>query len=76
MEPWAIADCRLDLDALAQSESIFALANGHLGLRGNFNQGGTASLSGTYLNGFFESHPINYAELALGCPPRARRSST
>ena len=68
LEPWALRETRLDLEALAQSESIFALANGHLGLRGNLDEGEPASLSGTYLNGFFEAHPINYAELAFGLP--------
>jgi alpha,alpha-trehalose phosphorylase len=68
VEPWAIHETRLDLESLAQSESIFALANGHLGLRGNLDEGEPSSLSGTYLNGFFESHPIRYAELAFGLP--------
>jgi alpha,alpha-trehalose phosphorylase len=39
-----------------------------LGLRGNLDEGEPCSLSGTYLNGFFESHPIPYAELAYGFP--------
>jgi alpha,alpha-trehalose phosphorylase len=36
-ETWCIRETSLDLDVLAQSESIFALANGHLGLRGNLD---------------------------------------
>ena len=30
-EPWAVRETALDLDFLAQSESLFALSNGHLG---------------------------------------------
>jgi alpha,alpha-trehalose phosphorylase len=33
VEPWSIGETSLDLDVLAQSESVFALANGHVGLR-------------------------------------------
>ena len=28
-EPWCVRETSLDLDFLAQSESIFALSNGH-----------------------------------------------
>jgi len=38
-EPWLVREATLDLGVLAQSESIFALANGHLGLRGNLDEG-------------------------------------
>jgi alpha,alpha-trehalose phosphorylase len=68
VEPWAIRETKLDLDLLAQSESIFALSNGHLGLRGSLDEGEPSNLSGTYLNGFFESHPIHYPERAFGSP--------
>ena len=50
-EPWAVRETELDLDMLAQSESIFALSNGHLGLRGNLDEGEPRALSGTYLSG-------------------------
>jgi len=65
---WAVRETTLDLDALALTESIFALANGHLGLRGNFDEGEPRALGGTYLNGFYESHPIGYGERAFGNP--------
>ena len=32
VEPWRIRETALDLAVLAQAESVFALANGHLGL--------------------------------------------
>jgi alpha,alpha-trehalose phosphorylase len=67
-EPWAVRETALDLDVLGQSESVFALANGHLGLRGNLDEGEPQALSGTYLNGFYESHPIGYGERGFGFP--------
>ncbi len=68
VEPWVIREKRLDLDLLAQSESIFALSNGHLGMRGTLDEGEPSSLSGTYLNGFFEAYPIAYPERGFGFP--------
>ncbi|WP_201367033.1 glycoside hydrolase family 65 protein [Dictyobacter formicarum] len=58
----------LHLDVLAQTESIFALANGHLGLRGNLDAGEPFGLPGTYLNSFYEQRPLPYAETAYGYP--------
>lgn len=67
-EVWTVREPELDLERLAHNESIFALANGHLGLRGNLDEGEPAGLNGTYLNGFFEAHPMRYAERAFGFP--------
>jgi alpha,alpha-trehalose phosphorylase len=67
-EPWTVRETELNLDLLAQSESIFALANGHLGLRGNLDEGEPRALSGTYLNGFYESHSLGYGERGYGSP--------
>ena len=33
VEPWRLRETRLDLSTLAQTESLFALSNGHIGLR-------------------------------------------
>ncbi|HKI93479.1 MAG TPA: hypothetical protein VJ986_14345, partial [Gaiellaceae bacterium] len=67
-EPWAIRETHFDPDFLAQSESIFALANGHLGLRGNLDEGEPRSISGMYLNGFYESYALEYGERGFGWP--------
>jgi alpha,alpha-trehalose phosphorylase len=67
-EPWSIHETALEPSLLAQSESIFALANGHLGLRGNLDEGEPRGLSGTYLNGVYESFPLQYGERAYGWP--------
>jgi alpha,alpha-trehalose phosphorylase len=68
VEPWAVRETELRLDMLAQSESVFALANGHLGLRGNLDEGEPFGLPGTYLAGFHELRPLPYAESAYGNP--------
>jgi alpha,alpha-trehalose phosphorylase len=68
LETWCIREDTLDLDVLAQAESIFALANGHLGLRGNLDEGEPYGLPGTYLNGLYELRPLPYAEAGYGYP--------
>src|SRR5215204_3270316 len=67
-EPWAVRETGLDLSVLAQSESIFALSNGHIGLRANLEEGEPHSMLGTYLNGFYETRPLPYAEAGYGYP--------
>jgi len=68
IEPWQVRETTLDLDMLAQSESLFALSNGHIGLRGNFDEGEPHGLPGTYLNSFYEVRPLPYAEAGFGYP--------
>jgi trehalose/maltose hydrolase-like predicted phosphorylase len=68
VEPWHVRETTLDLDILAQTESVFALSNGHLGLRGNLDEGEPYGLPGTYLNSFFELRPLPYAEAGYGYP--------
>jgi alpha,alpha-trehalose phosphorylase len=53
---------------LAQSESLFALSNGHIGWRGNLDEGEPYGLPGSYLNGVYESRPLPYAEAGYGYP--------
>jgi alpha,alpha-trehalose phosphorylase len=47
---------------------VFALSNGHIGLRGNLDEGEPSGLPGTYLNGFYEVRPLPYAEAGYGFP--------
>jgi alpha,alpha-trehalose phosphorylase len=68
VEPWTIRETSLDLDKLAQTESVFALSNGHIGLRGNLDEGEPYGLPGTYLSGFYETRPLPYAEAGYGYP--------
>ncbi|MYV42548.1 family 65 glycosyl hydrolase, partial [Streptomyces sp. SID1328] len=68
VEPWHVRETTLDLDVLAQSESVFALSNGHVGWRGNLDEGEPHGLPGSYLNGVHEVHPLPYAEAGYGYP--------
>ncbi|UFN47986.1 hypothetical protein LPC08_18495 [Roseomonas sp. OT10] len=72
VDPW-----RLDSRAFAQefteeAETIFALSNGYLGLRGSHEEGHPVREPGTYLNGFFEYRKIVYGETAYGFPDRGQ----
>src|SRR5436853_4765645 len=68
VEPWQVREPKLNLDVLAQSESVFALSNGHIGLRGNLDEGEPHGLPGTYLNAFYEVRPLPYPEGGYGYP--------
>ena len=68
VDPWAVRETALDLNVLDQTGSVFALANGHIGLRGNLDEGEPPGLPGTYLNGFYEQRPLPYAERGYGYP--------
>jgi alpha,alpha-trehalose phosphorylase len=68
IEPWQVRETALNLDILAQTESLFALSNGHIGLRGNLEEGEPHGLPGTYLNGFYETRPLPYAEVGFSYP--------
>ena len=68
VDPWAVRETALDLECLAQTESLFALANGHVGLRANLDEGEPSGQPGTYLTGFYEARPLPYAEPGYGDP--------
>ncbi len=68
VEPWHVRETELDLDRLDEAESLFALSNGHIGLRGNLDEGEPHGLPGTYLNSFYEVRPLPYAEAGFGYP--------
>jgi alpha,alpha-trehalose phosphorylase len=68
IDPWGVRERGLNEEVLAQAESIFALSNGHIGLRANLDEGDPHAILGTYLNGFFEVRPLPYAEAGYGYP--------
>jgi trehalose/maltose hydrolase-like predicted phosphorylase len=64
---WAVVEQDLDLEKISLNETLFALGNGYLGMRGTFEEGlGHSALEGTYINGFYESAPIVYGEKFIG----------
>jgi len=68
VDPWGLTEHGFDLAGQARAESVFALSNGHIGLRGNLDEGEPNGLAGTYLNSFYEVIPLPSAEPAYGTP--------
>jgi alpha,alpha-trehalose phosphorylase len=72
IEPWSLSEVGFDTGALAVNESVFALANGHIGMRGSLEEGEPVAVRGTYLNGFFEERPLPHAEAGYGFPEQGQ----
>ncbi|HWH27607.1 MAG TPA: glycosyl hydrolase family 65 protein [Mycobacteriales bacterium] len=68
VEPWRLRETELDLGLLARTESLFALSNGHVGVRGTLDEGEPHVLPGSYLNSVFELRPLPHAEAGYGYP--------
>src|SRR5262245_33561207 len=65
-DEWSVIEKNFHPEFLAQTESIMALGNGYLGMRGSPEEGGPCVQNGTFVNGFHESWPIVYGEEAFG----------
>ncbi len=72
VEAWQVREARFDAGLLAQTESVFALSNGHIGLRGNLDEGEPHVIPGTYLNSFYEQRPLPYPEGGFGYPEQGQ----
>ena len=68
VEPWCVRETELHLDRLGETEAVFTLANGHIGLRGNLDEGEPHGIPGTYLNSVYELRPLPYGEAGYGYP--------
>jgi alpha,alpha-trehalose phosphorylase len=66
VEDWQIVERRFEPEYLPALESVFAVANGYLGLRGTPEEGTPVHEGGAVLNGFHETWPIVYPEDAFG----------
>lgn len=66
IDPWALVEARYSDADLGVTETLFALGNGYLGMRGNVEEGRDSFAHGTFLNGFHETWPIQHAEEAFG----------
>ena len=64
--PWRLEEKQFYPRFLGQLETLYALSNGYLGIRGCFEEGTPAHHSGTFVNGFHELWPIIYPEEAYG----------
>ncbi|WGL53612.1 glycosyl hydrolase family 65 protein [Nocardioides sp. BP30] len=65
-DPWRLVETGYNPDDLGVTETLFAVANGYLGMRGNAEEGRPSHSHGTYVNGFHETWPIRHAESAFG----------
>src|SRR5262245_7721792 len=65
-DEWNVIEKRFHPEFLAQLETMLALGNGYLGMRGCPEEGGPNAENSTLINGFYETRPIVYAEEAHG----------
>ena len=65
-DEWNVIEKRFHPEFLAQLETILALGNGYLGMRGCPEEGGPSAENSTLINGFYETRPILYGEEAYG----------
>lgn len=65
-DDWKFIQKKYSSEYLAQDETVFSIANGYLGLRGNHEEGTPVVQRGTFINGFHEQWPIRYGESAYG----------
>lgn len=66
LDTWRIVENWFDPKRAGITETVFALGNGYLGIRGSLEEHRCMYRPGTYLNGFYESAPIEYGESAYG----------
>ena len=66
VDEWGWYEKHPDRSDLGLSETLFALSNGYLGVRGNQAEGRDSEEHGTFINGVHETWPISHAEDAYG----------
>ncbi|WLD59157.1 hypothetical protein NFC81_05055 [Salinispirillum sp. LH 10-3-1] len=66
--PWQITETGLSAEHYGLNASLFAQANGFIGVRGTLEEGlvGHDQEAGCFLNGIYSSEPIAYGESAYG----------
>ncbi|HET9611814.1 MAG TPA: glycosyl hydrolase family 65 protein [Acidimicrobiales bacterium] len=65
-DEWRIVEARWSPTYADRAETIFALSNGYVGVRGTLEEGFPSLAPATFVNGFHETWPITYAEEAYG----------
>src|SRR5215469_6611211 len=63
---WSVLETNFRPEFMAQMESVLALGNGYMGMRGGPEEGEPCAQNGTFVNGFYETWPIIYGEEAFG----------
>src|SRR5215813_9042885 len=65
-DEWNVIEKAFHPEFLVQSETMLALGNGYVGMRGCPEEGGPNAENATLINGFYETWPIVYGEEAYG----------
>jgi len=65
-DPWRIVETSFTEEWMGNAETVLALSNGFIGIRGLVEEARPAVESGTFLNGFHETWSIVHAEQAYG----------
>ena len=65
-DEWNVIEKAFHPEFMAQLETMLALGNGYLGMRGCPEEGGPSAENGTFINGFYDTWPIVYGEDAYG----------
>ena len=66
VDPWRLVSRRFSAQAVSESETLMAIANGYMGMRGTHDEGVPSHDPAFFLNGFHETWPIPYGEAAFG----------
>jgi len=66
VDPWRLISRRFGLESVTEAETLFATANGYMGIRGTHDEGLPSNDPAFFLNGFHETWPIPYGEAAFG----------
>ena len=66
IDPWALVETEYRPELVPLLETVFALGNGRIGVRGSLHPGVPSHQPGVLINGFYESWPIQYPEAAYG----------
>lgn len=65
-DAWRLVESGHSERYFPRAETIFALSNGYVGVRGTLDEGEPSVSPGVYVNGFHETWPIVHAEEAFG----------
>lgn len=66
IDEWRFVENAFSEKDMGTTETLFAVGNGYLGMRGNPEEGRPAGTHGTFVNGFHERWTIRHAEDAYG----------
>jgi alpha,alpha-trehalose phosphorylase len=65
-DDWRLVETRWSERYSVRTETVFALSNGYIGVRGTAEEGRPAASPGTFISGFHETWPMAHAEPAYG----------